>query len=136
MYLYHPVSTYIMEKTLVPFLPIQLMFIDQSTNLGFFLASIIFVTLGVYGICVTAYVGLSFDILIMNYAPQVDMVEIDFNELDEMWSDISTNSLSNRHMFLKNVCRKYIDIRKYEVIWTRPKKLSIHMLTLQIHRRS
>lgn len=113
VYLYHPISSYVIEKKLVPFLPIQIMFIDQSTKLGFLLACMFMVTLGIVGICVTAYMGLCFDILIMNYALQVDIVEIDFNELDKMWSETSTISMACRHMFLKNICRKYIDIRKY-----------------------
>lgn len=89
------------------------MFVDQSTMGGYFIASTLMIAMGVYAICGTEYMGMAFDYLIMNYALLVDILEIDFNELDELWSNTSTSTLAYRHLFLRNVCRKCIDMRKY-----------------------
>lgn len=112
MYICYPTKSYLVDKKLVPLLPVEFMFIDQSTQSGFLLASIIQMILGIYGICGIEFVALSFVILIMNYAPQIDIVEIDFNELDVLWRDTSTSTLAYRHMFLRNICQKYIDMRR------------------------
>ncbi len=112
MYLYFPIKSFIIDHQLVSFVPIEIMFIDQSTVAGYLLANGIFFLFGTFGISVVSYVGLSFGIAIMNYAPRVDILEIDFNELDELWSDTSTSTYAYRYMALKNIYVKFIDLKK------------------------
>lgn len=112
-FIYYPVKSYIVDGKLVPLLPTEFMFLDQSNELDFLFANFIQVILCTYGSFGILYVGVGFIVLIKNLAPRVDIVEIDFNELDELWSDTSTSTLAYRHMFLRNICLKYVDIREY-----------------------
>lgn len=112
LYVYYPLKSYFIDGERVPFLPIEIMFIDQSTLWGFYAASGIFITLGMYAIFGTEYMALSFVFVIMNYAPRVDILEEDFKELDVLWSNPSKSTLAYRHLFLKNICRKYVDMRE------------------------
>lgn len=112
IYMYYPVKSYFIDGELVPFLPIKIMFIDQTNKLGFFIANAIMATAGVYAIFATVHMGMSFVAVIMNYGPRVDILKDNFNELDELWRDTSTSTLQYRHMFLRNICRKYVDMRE------------------------
>lgn len=113
LYTFYPVHSFIVNGELVPFVPIEIMFLDQSTLSGYLTASIIMVTLGIYCVSGTEYMGLIFDYLVTNYSCLVDILEVDIKELDEMWTETSTSTLAHRHLFLRNMCRKYIDMRKY-----------------------
>lgn len=89
----------------------EIIFIDQSTQLGFLTANIVMAILGVYTVAITIYMLMHFIILVMSYTIRVDILEIDFKELDGLWSDTSTSPEAHRHMFLRNICVKCIDMR-------------------------
>lgn len=110
--MYYPVKSYFIDGKLVPFVPLEFMFIDQSTKLGFFIASGIMTVLGIYAIVGTEYMALSFVFVIMNYGPRVDILEENFNELDKLWRHTSSSTVSYRHVYLRNICRKYVDMRE------------------------
>lgn len=111
MYTYYPVKSYFIDGILVPFVPLEIMFVDQSTTSGYLIASGIMVTTGMYAVFGTLYMGLAFVYLIVSYTPRVDLLDIDFYDLDELWSNTSS-TLASRHLFLRNICRKYIDMRR------------------------
>lgn len=113
IYLIYPIKSYIIDNVSVTLLPIKIMFIDQSTKSGLLLTNFILTIIGAWGICTVAYVALSFDITIMNIAPRVDLVEIDFKDLDDFWSHTATSTVAHRHMVLRNICQKYVDLREY-----------------------
>lgn len=94
-------------------MPVEVMFIDQSTITGYCIASSLMVLLGILAVLSTMYMGLTFVMIVMNYGTRVDLFETDFKELDELWSGGSRSSIEYRHMFLRNVCRKAIDMRQY-----------------------
>lgn len=112
LYMFYPVKSFVIDGKLVPLVPIEFMFLDQSTKLGFFIASSILTITGMYSIFGTEYILLTFVVVVMNYAPRVDILEENFHELDELWRNTSTSTLAYRHLFLKNICRKYIDMRE------------------------
>lgn len=114
-YIFYPVKSFLIDGLLVPFVPLEMMFVDQSTILGYCIASCIMATAGIYAILGTEYLGQVFVFLIINYSPRVDILEVDIDELNELWSDTSTSTLAYRHLFLRNICRKCIDIREYEL---------------------
>ncbi|XP_037040286.1 odorant receptor 67d-like [Bradysia coprophila] len=113
LYMFYPVKSFLIDGELVPFVPIEIMLVDQSVLWGYIVVSCIMITLGVYAILGTEYMGLAFVFLIINYSPRVDLLEIDIEELNDLWSDTSTSTLAHRHLFLRNICRKCIDIREY-----------------------
>lgn len=115
VYMFYPVKSFLIDGELVPFVPIEIMFIDQSTLLGYFIAGIMMVVMGLYAVFGTEFMGLTFVYLIANYSPQADILEIDIDELNELWDDTSTSTLAYRHMFLRNICRKCIDMREYSL---------------------
>lgn len=97
----------------MPLLPIEIMFTDQSTLSGFLIANVFMIFMGVYyGYLASLYVGLHFIYAILNYSMQVDLIEVDINELDELWRDTSTTTVFERHLFLRNICQKCQD--KYD----------------------
>lgn len=110
-FLYYPLYSYIFHGKLVPALPVEVMFVDQSTSSGFLITCIIQALLGVYSITQIVYMRYCFIYAIMNYTIRVDIADIDFNELDELWRDTSKSTLSYRNMLLKNICQKYNDMR-------------------------
>lgn len=112
LYMFYPVKSFVIDGKLVPFVPIEFMFVDQSAKLGFFIASAVMMTGGLYATFGTEYIVLAFVVVVMNYAVRVDILEENFHELDELWRDTSTSTLTYRHLFLRNICRKYIDMRE------------------------
>lgn len=113
IYLCYPVYTFLTKGELVQFVPVEIMFIDQSKLTGYCMASSLMVFGGVLITLSTMYLTLTFVMIIMNYGTRVDLFETDFKELDELWSGASKSSVAYRHMFLRNVCRKAIDMRQY-----------------------
>lgn len=112
LYTFYPVKSYLIDKELVPLLPLDFIILDHSTLFGFHLANLFMAIMGIYGIVITEYLGLIFVILIKNYALRVDIVEVDFNELDELWRNKSTSTLAFRRIFLRNICHKFVDMKK------------------------
>ncbi len=112
LYMFYPVKSYVIDGKFVQFVPIEIMFVDQTTSWGFLFSSAVMGTLGLYAIFGTEYMLLTFVAVIMNYAPRVDILEANFNELDALWSETSTSKILYRHTYLRNVCRKYEDMRE------------------------
>ncbi|XP_037039267.1 uncharacterized protein LOC119076575 [Bradysia coprophila] len=113
LYMYYPVKSFLIDGEMVQFVPIEFMFVDQSTLLGFLVASGIMGTLGVYAIFGTEYMALTFVAIVMNYGPRVDILNENFDELDKMWLTNSSSAAEYKHSFLVNICRKYADMREY-----------------------
>lgn len=113
-YLYQPLKSFILDRQLVPLLPIEFFFIDQSKAIEFVVANVVMVITAAFAISAIAYIGLNFFVIIMSFAPLVDLVQADFDELDELWCGPSTLNLLYRRRFLNNICRKYIDLLRYE----------------------
>lgn len=112
LYMFYPVKSFIMDGKMVQFIPMEFMFVDQSTLIGFLVTSGIMATLGVYAISGTEYMALSFVAVVLNYGPRVDIMEADFKELDKLWGATSTSTIFYKHAFLTNICRKYDDMRQ------------------------
>ncbi|XP_037039731.1 odorant receptor 67d-like [Bradysia coprophila] len=113
IYLFYPVKSFLIDGKLVPLVPVEFMFIDQSTLSGYIIASCIMTTAGIYGTILTTYMGLTFVLIIINYSLRVDLLEIDIEELNDMWSDTSKSTAAYRRLFLRNIIRKCIDMREY-----------------------
>lgn len=113
-YVYHPLKSFIIDGELVSLLPLEFIFIDQSTTMGFIVANISMAGMASFAITGIAYIALNFFIIIMSFAPLVDVIQIDFDELDELWCKPSTSDCSHRRRFLQNICQKCIDMRGYE----------------------
>lgn len=113
IYIFYPIKAFIDNRELVPLLPIEILFIDQSIIPGFLIANIFMIVMGLYAVLVTLYVGFHLLAANLNYAMQVDLIGMDINELDKLWSLKSTTSTTERHMFLRNICQKCQDRDKY-----------------------
>lgn len=113
IYLFYPIKAFIVDRELTPLLPIEIMFIDQSTLSGFLIANILMIVMGLYAVDGSLYVALHLSNTILNYAMQVDMIEMDIDELNELWNDRTCSSISKRHKFLRNICMKCQDKHKY-----------------------
>lgn len=142
MYMYYPLKSYVIDGELVSFEPFEIMFIDQSTMSGYVVANSIMVLAGISSVLGTGYMTLNFVALIMNYGIRVDILKANFNELDEMWSENKSmaSSVAYRHLFLRNICRKTIDMRLYAVcIIAVDKDHKINLFSIfvfQLHQRS
>ncbi len=109
IFFYYPIKSYIVSREWRSLLPIEIIFVDQSELSGFLIANLIMSMLGWYLVFVSLFGSLHFYNIISNYAIQVDLIEADVMQLDAFWSDTSTTSLSERHLFLRNICQKCQD---------------------------
>ncbi len=119
IYFYYPLTSYIVDAKFVQLIPLEFMFVDQVTTSGFCIATCIITAAAFVTVFGTLFVGITFAIIILSYATRVDMLETDFNELDNMWGDdayisktLTSTIVHSRHMFLKNMYRKCIDMRE------------------------
>lgn len=143
IYLYYPLKSYVIDGELVSFEPFEIMFIDQSTISGYIVANSIMVLAGISCVLGTGYMVLNFVVLIMNYGLRVDILTDNFSELDEMWSEYKSmaSTVAYRHLFLRNICRKTIDMRLYVSciilrLIKRIKKIYFQFFVFQLHQRS
>ncbi len=109
VFLYNPMKSFFVNRELLSLLPIDIVFTDQTQLSGFLLANLIMAAMGVYLISVSLFVSLNFYAIIVNCSIQVDLIEIDIKQLDTFWSNTSTTSLLQRHLFLRNICQKCQD---------------------------
>lgn len=116
IYIYYPIYSFLFNGKLVPFIPVEFMFVDHSSNLGFLIASFIQAILSAYALSGDLCMGYLLVYTVMDYRIRVDVTEIDFKEFDDLWNDRSTSTLLYRHMYLRNICRKYIDMRQYSLM--------------------
>lgn len=115
IYVYSPIKTFVDSRKLESLLPIEIMFTDQSKLSGFLIANVCMVLMGFYAVIASLYIAFHFVATILNYSMQVDLIEVDINELDEFWHDTTTTSITERYMFLRNICQKCQDKDKYDV---------------------
>lgn len=109
IYVYHPMESFIMKRELVPLLPIDIIFIDQSTTSGFVIANVFMVLMGLYAVVGTIYMILHLFAAIFNYEIQVEIIEGDIRQLDAFWRDLKTSTRAERHLILRNICQKCQD---------------------------
>nr|QGW45388.1 odorant receptor 15 [Bradysia odoriphaga] len=115
IFLAYPTKAFLVDHELVSLLPIEYIFVDSSTLSGFITANLISSLLGAFANVGTVYAILMIVSLILNYSVFVDMFEEDVKYLDEMWSRESNTTVTYRHSFLRNMCRKQQDINAYVV---------------------
>lgn len=113
LYIFYPIKAFIEHGELVPLLPIEIMFTDQSITSGFLIANSLMVIMGLYAVSGSLYMGLHFVAAILNYSMQIDLIEFDVKELDELWSNKTKRSPSDRHRLLRKICQKCQDKDKY-----------------------
>ncbi|XP_037037299.1 uncharacterized protein LOC119075000 [Bradysia coprophila] len=113
IFLAYPTKAFFVDHEFVPLLPIEYMFVDLSTLSGFITANLISSLLGVFANVATVYSILMIVSIILNYSIFVDMFEEDVKSLDEMWSSALDTSVTYRHSFLRNMCRKQQDMDAY-----------------------
>lgn len=80
---------------------------------GFLTAMVIQSIFGVYAFLATCMFGSGFLICICNYSFLVDLIQLDLNDLDEMWKGPSTTSVAFRHAYLYNICKKLQDMNRF-----------------------
>lgn len=69
--------------------------------------------MGMYAASGTIFYGALFIYCILMYALKVDLIGNDFKDLDEMWADEASVPLHFKHAYLKNICKKRQDLKKY-----------------------
>ncbi|XP_037039490.1 odorant receptor 67d-like [Bradysia coprophila] len=106
---YYPMSQLVHNRRLVPLLPIEVIFLDQTKLSDFLIANAITTVAGLW--CLFTYLSIfcSFLMAIFNCSTQVDLIEDDFRQLDALWSHMKTTTLVQRQMFLRNICQKCQD---------------------------
>lgn len=110
IFLAYPVKAFIIDHEHVALLPIEIMFVDQSTLTGFLIANGIVSVLGLCANFATVYAILIIVATVLNYSLLVDLFEEDMKSLDAMWNGTSDTSVMYRHLFLRNICRKQQDM--------------------------
>lgn len=111
----YPSKAFIVDHQHVPLLPIEFMFVDQSTLSGFLIANFIMSILGLFANAGTTLTVLLIAVIVTNYSIMVDLFEEDVKSLDEMWTGTSTTTVRHRHFFLRNICRKQQDLDAYSL---------------------
>lgn len=108
-----PIKLYFVDNELMSLLPIEIIFVDQSTGFsGFAIANAVMTVMGIFAALGTILYGAVFIFAIRMYSLQINLIGQDFKDLDEMWAEGSTVSLRHKQSFLKNICNKRQDIRK------------------------
>ncbi|XP_037038357.1 uncharacterized protein LOC119075890 [Bradysia coprophila] len=106
---YNPLKSFILRGEYLSLLPIEIIFIDQTQLSGFLMANAFMAVMGVVLVWKSMFIAMNFVASISNYAIQVDLIEFDIKQLDALWENTNTNSLSERHSFLRNICQKCQD---------------------------
>lgn len=101
-----PFKLYFFDNELMALLPLEIIFIDQSTQIGFVAANFVMVILGGFAVLGTILYGASFICIVYVYALQIKLLKEDIRDLDSMWRDSSVVPLAYRHYFLRNICVK------------------------------
>lgn len=112
IYLYNPIKSLVYEQKLVSLLPIEIVFVDQSSLTGFLIANSLMVVMGLYAVFESLFMGLHFVAAIFNYSIQVEIIECDVKQLDEFWSNSSISTKAERYFLLRNICQKCQDKNK------------------------
>jgi len=105
-----PFAYYVMRGEIIPLLPVEIIFLDQSKTNDFVIASITHLMMGSYAGAATVVFGSGVILIIFNYTFQVDIIAEDFIELDEMWKN--NIPLETKRSFLRNICRKRQDMNR------------------------
>ncbi len=107
-----PFKSYMFDKELTPLLPLEIIYVNQDTFSGFFIANIVMSVLGLFAAVGTVLYGATFIYAILMYSMQVDLIGQDFRDLDSMWAEDSTVLLTCKIRLLRNICEKLQDIKK------------------------
>lgn len=107
-----PLYSYIAYNELISLLPLEIIFVDQSTFLGFVIANAVMIVMGIMATLGTIFYGAIFIYAIRMYSLQVNLIGQDFKDLDDMWADGSTVPLRYKQLLLRNICLKRQDIKK------------------------
>lgn len=105
----YPIYGFIVNNELIPLMPMQFPFIDQTTKTGFLLSTLIMIKMGVW-----AYAGsVGFDLflarIIYNYSALVKLLRQDLVEYTEMCNNTSEYSVHYRNAFFRNFLIKCQD---------------------------
>lgn len=95
-------------------MPLEILFVDQSTMSGLLISWAIHGIMGIYSDFGTILYGLLFINLIMNYKMGVELLAEDFKNLDKMWTGEVEATIAYRHAFLRNICIKRQDMNLYD----------------------
>nr|QGW45436.1 odorant receptor 63 [Bradysia odoriphaga] len=106
---YNPLKSFFFRGEYFSLLPIEMIFIDQTELTGFLIANALMSVMGVVLVWSSMFVAMNFVASISNYSILVDVIEYDIRQLDTFWENPTTTSLSERHMFLRNICQKCQD---------------------------
>lgn len=109
-----PVKVFIVEGELLSLIPMEIVFCDKSTKIGFAAANFMQAIMATYAVFCVANYAISFIIIICSYNLQVNLLEEDLKDLDEMWSGKMEVSLAYRRAFLINICKKRQDMNWYD----------------------
>lgn len=107
-----PIMVYLTRKEIMPLIPLEIIFCDQSRTFGFIIATIVHLILGTYACVATVIYGAVVLFCICNYTFQVDLIAVDFQDLDRMWDGKNDIPVEYKHAFLKNMCKKNQDMIK------------------------
>lgn len=107
-----PFKSYFVDNELISLLPLEIVFVNQSTYSGFAIANTVMTSMGVFAALGTVLYGALFVYAILMYALLVDLIGQDFKDLDDMWAEGSTVPLAHKQSFLKNICKKKQDTKK------------------------
>lgn len=108
-----PIMVYINTREIIPLMPVEVVFCDQSQKAGFIVATIVHMCFGFYAATATVIYGAASIFCISNYIFQVDLIAEDFIELDSMWNGKNNIRVAYKRAFLKNICKKRQDMNKY-----------------------
>lgn len=108
-----PVKFFFFNEMWIPLIPMEFMFVDQSTLSGYITASVIQGVLGIFAGLATIMYGSGFLISVCNYNFHVHLIAQDFQDLDGMWNGSSQTTVAVRHAYLSNICWKLQDMERY-----------------------
>lgn len=103
---------YFVDNELRSLLPLEIVFINQSTVLGFVTANLVMTVMGSFAAFISLLYGVTFLYAIRMYSLQVILIGQDFKDLDDMWAKGSRVPLICKHTFLRNICKKHQDVKK------------------------
>lgn len=114
LYVMIPAKTFIVDNEWMALIPMEILFCDQSTLVGFLVANVVQAELGLHGTIASISYELIFIIIISNYSIFVNLLAEDFKDLDKMWTDEIKVTVAYRHAFLLNICKKRQDMNRYD----------------------
>nr|QGW45397.1 odorant receptor 24 [Bradysia odoriphaga] len=113
VFVLYPVQAFVTDGRLIPIMRIEFPFVDQTDMRGYLIGLVFMSLLGFLGVVGNVAFDVAVLTLLMEFKSLVTILKHDLDVYHEFSKESEAYSRQYRDSFLKNICKKYIDIHRY-----------------------